>query len=161
MDEGSVKIQVARTILRRGVWVPVCTAPLLLRWLGVKNISFRMRQPSLGGLIMISEIVAAMGVKPEDLNELTQAEALDIVRKNGRNLSRIVMIGILRYWPLVHLNRSFSWLLVWAAEPAVICAAAHILMTINDTGDFINTIRSITLKMSYLSPKNQGSQEAE
>ena len=74
MDERQTKLRAADTILRKGVRVPIVSPPLLLRIFGMRRMSVTLRQPSMGGLIMMSRIVTDMGLDPEQFSSLSVAE---------------------------------------------------------------------------------------
>lgn len=160
MDERQMKLRAADTILRKGVRVPIVSPPLLLRIFGMRRMSVTLRQPSMGGLIMMSRIVTDMGLDPEQFSSLSVAECYRLVERYGDRIVRILAIGILRYWPLVYLNRPLAAWLRWRIEPSLLSYALHLMLTLNDTADFIVSIRSITHEVSYLGPMDQGSQQA-
>lgn len=160
--EQLIQLQAADTILRRGVKVPVVVSPLPLRLLGVRRLSIKLWQPPLGALHMMSKIVMGMGLSPADFKDLTVAECYKIIEQHTDASLQLVSIGVLRRPPLVWFYKAFARWLRWRIEPAMFAGAVSILLTINDAGAFVSSIRLLTERIpNTLSPKNQGGHEAE
>lgn len=159
MDPRQVQLRAADTILRKGVRVPIVSAPLLLRLFGIRRIGLTIRQPSLGGLVMISRLVVSMNLEKEDFEKLSLGDCHRLVERHGDTLMRIFCIGVLRHWPLVGLSGLLARYLRWRVEPALLSYAVKLLLELSDVADFTITIRSVAQKMTYLSPRTQGSQQ--
>lgn len=161
MNEQHTKLRAVDTILRKGVKVPIVRAPLFFRILGRRRMSITLRQPSMGGLLKIARLVVEMNLSPEDFKDLTTAECYKLIDAHGDKALQIVAISVLRYPPFVW---GYKWLarwLRWRVEPSLFAYAVKLVLTINEAGDFTESIRSLCQLESILSPKNQGSHEDE
>ncbi len=163
MKEQLVKLKAADTILRRGVRVPIVSAPLLLRVFGVRRLSVTLHQPTMGALIMIGRVVAEMGLSSQEFQNLTVEQCYRLVEQYGEKVMQILSIVILRRKKLVErYHERLAVKLLWKIEPTMQAYALRIVLLLNGVADFINSIRSIQEEMpDLLSPRIQGSQEDE
>ena len=157
MNEQHIQIQAADTILRKGVRVPVLAPPLLFRIFGKRRMSITLRQPSFNGLLIISRLVVEMGLSPDEFKDLTTAECYKLIDRHGEKVAQIIAVSVLRWPPLIWGYKRFARWMGWRIEPALLAYALHLVLTLNDAGDFISSIRSVTERLpNLLSPRNQG-----
>lgn len=159
MNEQQIKIQAADNILKKGVRVPLVAAPLLFRIFGAKTRSVVLRQPSLGGLLIIGRNIVEMGLSPEHFRDLSIAEAYRIVHLHGQKAIEIVAVSILRYPPLMWLYKRYARWLRDRIDPSYFALAFQIVVNFGGVEAFIDSIRLITELPDILSPRTQGSLE--
>lgn len=161
MNEQQIKIQAAKTILQKGVKVPLVTPPLFLRMLGKRTQNVVIRQPSFDGIIEIAALIAEMGLSEDTFENITTAQCYELIRKHGDKCMQILAICILRWPPFIWFRRRYARRLAKRIEPAMVAYALELIVRLNDVGSFTSSIRSLTEIEEILSPKNQGSQKAD
>lgn len=161
MTEQQNKIRAAKTILQKGVKVPLITPPLFLRMFGKRTLSVRFWQPSFDGIIEMAGLIAEMGLNKDSFENLTTAQCYELIHRHGDKCMQILAICILRWPPFIWLRRRYARWLSKRMEPAMVAYALQLILTLNDVGSFTSSIRSLTDMEEVLSPKNQGSQQAE
>lgn len=157
MDRQQTQLRAADTILRKGVRVPVLAPPLLLRIFGKRRMNITLRQPSMNGMLIISRLIVEMKLNPAEFKDLTTAECYKLIDRHGDKALEVVAVSVLRWPPFIWGRKRFARWLGWHIEPALLAYALQLVLTLNDAGDFIGSIRSITEFPNLLSPKNQGS----
>lgn len=156
------EIRTAKTILQKGVKVPLVTPPLLFRMFGKRAMNVTLRQSSMGGELMISALIKEMGLTREDFNDLSVAQCYAMIDAHGPRCMQIIAISILRRPPFIWAYRRYARWLTWRIEPSLVAYALHLILTLGDVEGFITTIRLLaTERANILSPKIRGSQKAD
>ncbi len=157
-DARSIQQRAADTILQQGVKVQCLTAPPLLRIFGIRRLGITLRQPSLGGLVMISRLLAECGFA-EQSTDFSLADAVRLIRDHTGKAVQILAIAVLRHrLPILLLRRPLAAIFKWLMLPADFTAALYVFMAISGVTDFTNTIR-LFATTNILSHKTQGSQQ--
>lgn len=163
--EFDVQIKAAETLLDRGVKVGGIEAPLFLKIFGKRKVGIRLRNPCLGGCIAITKELLQMQVDPKRLGAITEQEAMGLMVEHGGRICRVVAISMLRRKFLIRwFTRMLSRWLMWHVKPLVLMKCVHVLWINSGVRDFTTTIRFLqgaSVLEVNLSPKEQGSQEAD
>lgn len=150
----------ADTILQRGVKVKA-RAPLLLRLVGIKRITLKLRSPTAGTLMRIASYYLGTGLTAERLSEATAEEALAIMVVHGKALRRAVATAFLNGWISGWLLvKPMAWYLKWYFTDEAICTILDLLITYGGTKDFMNTtryLRAMKITAPTLGQKAKGS----
>lgn len=145
----SVEAFAADTLLERGLLLPV-RVPLFFRLLGIRAKCY---QPCLGNKIRINRRYLKMMLSPEQLKQISLAEADELMIKHGNRLSQIVAFGMVKGWlaPLLLVWLIGKWI-KWYMPPSHICAIAYVMIAQSGTAAFIDTTRCID-RMQILLPQ--------
>ena len=146
MDNLSIELQAAETLLDIGVKLPV-RAPMFLRVLGIKNINLIIKQPYAGTGITAGRLYLKAQKNGIDAQNMT--EALEVRERNGMLIARAVAVFVLRGKMLAWLfNRLLGYFLLNGVSEKTLL---NIMNTLVTTGieDFMTTIRlTAHLKMT-------------
>lgn len=150
----------AETILQRGVKVKA-RAPLLLRLVGIKRITLRLRQPMSGTMLRVSSYYLRTGITSEQLDNVTTEQAMAIMAVHGKSIRRAVATAIINDWLLGRwFVRPVAWYLQWHLSEETICTLMDILVTYGGLKPFMTTtryIRGMRLTSPNLGQKKKGS----
>jgi hypothetical protein len=150
----------SRAILESGVKYRVPVKGML--GIFTKELSFTIKQPNAGTLIKISEIISEIDLDFEKLQNDTIYESYQIAGKELPKVTRIIAIAILGgKWKIRLFTGILTNWLLWRVTPEKILQLAEVLFTLNNTLDFLNSIRLIrgtrmTAPKENLSPADQG-----
>lgn len=159
MDAQRVETRAADTLLERGVRIPVVDAPLLWRWLGVKEQCITLHQSTIAELWRVSRILVQMGLEPSQLDGLSLLSMHRLVYEHSYEALCILSIASRGKRWFRSRRRHVQWLSDHLTMPAL-CDALTVYFTANGVSDFTNTIRYM-LQNNYLSPTEKGSQHPD
>lgn len=155
----STQLRAADTLLEKGVRVSYSPAPLFLRLFGIRRLHITLQQPTLSGLLRISRLIVGMELTPADFDNMSLVQAyaitaqhtssaLEVLAEAARGRMRIIP----RQWYARWLGRHLT--------PTAFAQAWMVFVQINGVADFTASIR-LMLPVNNLSPKEQGSQQAD
>lgn len=111
-----------------------------------KPRKFTIRQPYLGTMDELSEILLTMDMDEETLKANPMEEGRKLAYKNARKMARVVAIAVLNNRIGIKL---FSGILAsyfaWKVTPSKLFQLAMIINTITNVADFTNSIRLLSL----------------
>lgn len=158
--ERQIEKDAADILLERRKRLPL-PAPFFLKWFGVKYISAWVKLGTYGTGLRRSSYYASMGIKQDELDNLTVDKATLLFAVHGKALSKMVAVSILNGWISGFLfTRLLALYLRWNAEQPNMFGIVNWLIYYGDTTDFINTIRSaylLTVTQPMMSHKATGS----
>ena len=165
MNEEQVQKQAANTLLERGVRFPI-PAPFLLRVFGKKNVGLTIHQPKMGTLIYLSEGFVSMGIDPATLEDGDIGKAYGLVALHGKVMCRMMAVAVLNSrWKIRLFAKLLGNLLRWRLTAKLLADLFMMITALSGVQYFTSTIRFLPatnlMKVRNLSPKTEGSQEAE
>lgn len=151
MDNTNTETRVINTLLEKGVNFTIPTRGLL-RYIKPNHV-FKLRQSYLGTLLMLSEYYLKTGLDEAKLAENPLVEARRIVNRSAKPMAHIAAIGILNSkWRTRLYGGLLANFLLWRLTPKTLYELAMTIVMLNNTGDFLNTIR-LTEGMQMTAPK--------
>lgn len=136
--EGDVLIDrgVAFTVPKRSI----------LKWFSPKERSFTIHQPYLGTLDIISRIFLEIEIDENLLQENTLPETRKLIVQSARKCALIVAVSVLNSrWKIKYLSKMLSRYFLWRIQPDKLLKLAIYINQINNLGDFISSIRLMSM----------------
>lgn len=157
----STEQKAVNTLLSQGVKFEIDARGLVRIF--KKKHSFMLRQAYLGTLLMLSKYYLKVGFDEKKLvDDPLGVSRLEITR-TAKTLAMIAAIGILNNKTKIKLfARPFAKWLLWRLTPNKLYELSMTIVVLNNTGDFINSIRLMSAlrvtapKEENLSPADQG-----
>lgn len=157
----STEQKAVNTLLSQGVKFEIDARGLVRIF--KKKHSFMLRQAYLGTLLMLSKYYLKVGFDEKKLvDDPLGVSRLEITR-TAKTLAMIAAIGILNNKTKIRLfARPFAKWLLWRLTPNKLYELSMTIVVLNNTGDFINSIRLMSAlrvtapKEENLSPADQG-----
>lgn len=138
------EIKTVGTLLDRGVKVPV-PVPRLLRWLGIRQLTFTVKRPSSATIFEISGLYLQMKQRAATLEPETFDESHQLVHDCMIPASRIVAYAIRPYCtPLGWRNRLLAWYLRRQLDTRQMAELWVMVSSLSGVHDFSNYIRSMS-----------------
>jgi len=157
----STEQKAVNTLLSQGVKFEI-DAKGLVRIFKKKH-SFMLRQAYLGTLLMLSKYYLKVGFDEKKLVDDPLGVSRLEITKSAKTLAMIAAIGILNNKTKIRLfARPFAKWLLWRLTPNKLYELSMTIVVLNNTGDFINSIRLMSAlrvtapKEENLSPADQG-----
>jgi len=150
MKEKGTEIKAIDTLLQNGIIVDI----------GKRK--FTISQSYLGTIFTISHIAITMGIDEEKIKDNPIGESRDIAVSHAKKMARIVAIAILNNkWKIRLFESVLANFLFWKLTPGELRNISETVMTLNNMGDFMNSIRLIsgrrmTEPKKNLSPGDSG-----
>ena len=142
----------ADTILQRGVAVKI-PAPLFLRIIGKKTINLTVTSPFEGTMHRVASYYLGTGITTDQLEGITAEDALALMAKHGKTISKAVAVAILNGYVSGYLFTNFlAWYLRWHLTPNQMFTFTTLLVIHGGISDFIDTTKSVR-KMTITQPK--------
>ncbi|MFA6973994.1 MAG: hypothetical protein WC238_04645 [Parcubacteria group bacterium] len=128
-----------------------------------KKHSFHLRQAYLGTLLILSKYYLKVGFDEKKLVDDPLGVSRLEITKSAKILAMIAAIGILNNKTKIRLfAKPFAKWLLWRLTPNKLYELSMTIVVLNNTGDFINSIRLMSAlrvtapKVENLSPVDQG-----
>jgi len=128
-----------------------------------KKHKFMLRQAYLGTLLILSKYYLKVGFDEKKLVDDPLGVSRLEITKSAKTLAMIAAIGILNNKTKIRLfARPFAKWLLWRLTPNKLYELSMTIVVLNNTGDFINSIRLMSAlrvtapKEENLSPVDQG-----
>mgnify|MGYP003667690473 CR=1 FL=1 len=139
----NTELHAAYAIMERGVRATV-RAPLFLRCIGIKKIPIILRKLYAGTLFRVSALYLSTGITEEDLKEISQEKALELMNKHENAIYMAVACALINS---KFLGRLFTKLLAgYLKENLTIqetMALLEICLVYNGVSDFMTTTRYV------------------
>ena len=139
----TVEIESADTLLDIGVSIPL----LSVRFPFTKKrftVRVTMRRPTMGSLIRILRIYLQMGIRIDEIPNLSKEQEFELIINHGKKVAEIVMLAILRDGIRVWLfGRLLKWILLWFVSDDHLTAINATFAPLYATRSFGNIIRSV------------------
>ena len=146
----------AATILDRGVKICIIKTPLRVKLRGLFRLKVVVHQPTLRRLMRISEIIIKMNLTSEQLQKVNIVDSFYLLNGTAELACEAIAIALQKdRIPQKRLAK----LLLDTLTSRDFARAWEIVLLHTGVADFIDTIRSISQRMMYLSPKSRGSQQ--
>lgn len=107
-----VEIESADALLDVGISIPILQFKMPFT---KRHLTYRvtMRRPTMGSLMRIAKVYLAMGVKVNELNDMSKEQQYELLANHGDKIAEVVMLAILRdsvriWW----FGRFFKWVLL-------------------------------------------------
>ena len=128
------------TLLQNGVNVPIATK--YLRFIGVKKISFRLNEPSLGTLLYLSKIYLEIKTDETKFKDEVYRENYMMVPDNCQRVAKFVAVALLNNRTLIKVfSKPFGYYLLWRLKPSKLFQAMVLILMISNVQSFTNSIR--------------------
>lgn len=154
MDNPAIEQLAAEQVLQDGARMKM-RAPLMLRLLGKKFITLRVRSLTMGTMQRVSRYYLSTGLKEEQLDGVSFEEALAIMSAHGVAISKAVACAWLNgYWRGRLFTRPLAWMIREGATPAQVLNVTTLILVYGGVQDFMSTTRSVRVlkTMSHLKP---------
>lgn len=159
-ENPQVEHNAVNQILDRGVPLKM-RAPWLFRLLGKKTITLKITSPYEGTLHRIAAYYLRTGISLDQIENLSHEEALGIMLKHGKDISKAVAVAVLNgYWSGLLFTKVLAHYIKWHCTNSEVLDIATILLIYGGTSDFISITRSVrAMKISAprLGQEDQGS----
>lgn len=162
MEDVQVELHAAKTILQRGLEIPI-KAPLLLRIFGKRTVKLKLYQPTSGTMSRVAVEYLKTGISKKHLDDITPEQALLLLANHGISIHRAVATAILGgYISGFLFTRILAFYLRENLLEEEISGIMDTLIAYGGLSHFMNTTRSVRLmKMKMMMPmmghENQGS----
>jgi len=157
----STEQKAVNTLLSQGVKFEIDARGLVRIF--KKKHSFMLRQAYLGTLLMLSKYYLKVGFDEKKLVDDPLGVSRMEITRTAKTLAMIAAIGILNNKTKIKLfARPFARWLLWRLTPNKLYELSMTIVVLNNTGDFINSIRLMSAlrvtapKEENLSPADQG-----
>lgn len=132
-----------------------------------KNREFTIHEPYTGTMDLLADCFIKLELDEDALKENPTSEANHIIKKSTRLTARIVAIAVLnrRCYTMTNLStgakgfynhsliESYANYFFWHLKPSKLAQLAIIIKYINNAGDFISSIRSMSGIIRTTQPK--------
>lgn len=149
------------TILTEGIQFEVKSKGLIRIF--KKKHTFLLKQAYLGTLLILSKYYLKVGFDETKLTDDPLGASRLEINKSAQVLSMIAAIGILNSkWKIRLFAKPLAKWLLWRLTPSKLYELSMTIVVLNNTGDFINSIRLMSAlrvtapKEENLSPVDQG-----
>lgn len=157
----STESKAVDTLLSKGVTFEIDSRGL--RKYIRKKHTYKLHQAYLGTLLILSKYYLKVGFDENKLTENPMVTAREIMAVDTKVMARIAAIGILNSkWKIRLFSRHLANFLLWRLTPKRLSELCLTIVMLNNTGDFINSIRLMSAlrmtqpKQENLSLDNQG-----
>ena len=102
-----------------------------------------MRRPTMGSLIRILKIYLQMGIRIDEIPNLTKEQEFELIVNHGKKVAEIVMLILrdgIRVWLF---GRILGWILLWFVSDDHLTAINATFAPLYATRSFGNIIKSV------------------
>lgn len=160
MLNGLQQNRAADTLLGKGVRIGIIPTSFSFWLRGVFRIKLTMHQLTIGELYELSAIVARMNLSNDELQKINLLDSYYLTNRSLPLATEALIVALRIKHPFIS-RRKFIKLMMNRVVPKDFATMWQLLLLHNGVADFINTIRSISQHLTYLSPKSAGSQHTE
>lgn len=144
--EDKIKREIERkalnTLLEKGIYFEIPGRLFFRR----KKWRFTIRQLFLGTIDHLSDLYLQIDIDEEKIKEDPQKEARRLAGKHAKLMARVVAIALLNsYFGIKFFSGILSYYLLWKINPQRLFELTIAVKTLSNTGDFIASIRSLSL----------------
>lgn len=125
-------------------------APGLLRLFGKRTVPIWVKRPAYGSLLLISRLVALMGIDLKKLREEGAELLFPLIAEQGIRASRIIAHGMLRsQLSNLLLARPLAWYLRWHMDARQMAELMKIVVILSGAEDFVSiTASALAMRMT-------------